>query len=92
VETLRTDDPSFVGPIRLLGRLGAGGMGRVYLGADAAAALVAVKVEPGGQRGGSLRWRLELPPSRSTATTGPVALADGSVAGGIGPVVHLISL
>ena len=44
METLRTDDPSYVGPIRLLGRLGAGGMGRVYLGVDEAGAQVAVKV------------------------------------------------
>ena len=43
-------------------------------------------------RDGTLRWRFELPPSPSTETTGPVALADGSVAVGIGPVVHLISL
>jgi outer membrane protein assembly factor BamB len=43
-------------------------------------------------RDGTLRWRLELPPSRSTATAGPVALVDGSVAVGIGPAVHLISL
>ncbi|MER5477340.1 serine/threonine protein kinase [Streptomyces sp. NPDC002734] len=29
---LREEDPHRVGPVRLLGRLGAGGMGRVYLG------------------------------------------------------------
>jgi outer membrane protein assembly factor BamB len=43
-------------------------------------------------RDGTLRWRLELPHSRSTARAGPVALADGSVAVGIGPAVHLIGL
>ncbi|WP_231157760.1 serine/threonine protein kinase [Streptomyces sp. CNZ748] len=31
-EPLRDDDPRRIGPIPLLGRLGAGGMGRVYLG------------------------------------------------------------
>ena len=32
VEPLTGDDPRFIGPIPLVGRLGAGGMGRVYLG------------------------------------------------------------
>ncbi|MES4833958.1 serine/threonine protein kinase, partial [Streptomyces anthocyanicus] len=31
-EPLEDDDPRRIGPIPLLGRLGAGGMGRVYLG------------------------------------------------------------
>lgn len=31
-EPLETDDPRRIGPIPLAGRLGAGGMGRVYLG------------------------------------------------------------
>ncbi|MEU5366400.1 serine/threonine-protein kinase [Streptomyces sp. NPDC005925] len=31
-EPLKDDDPSHIGPIPLLGRLGVGGMGRVYLG------------------------------------------------------------
>lgn len=31
-EPLRDEDPRRIGPIPLLGRLGAGGMGRVYLG------------------------------------------------------------
>ncbi|NUS28939.1 MAG: serine/threonine protein kinase, partial [Streptomyces sp.] len=32
VEPLTDDDPRVIGPIPLVGRLGAGGMGRVYLG------------------------------------------------------------
>ncbi|MFE0866302.1 hypothetical protein [Streptomyces rochei] len=31
MDTLRADDPRELGPYRLLRRLGAGGMGRVYL-------------------------------------------------------------
>ncbi|HEY7104227.1 MAG TPA: serine/threonine-protein kinase [Mycobacteriales bacterium] len=40
---LRRHDPASVGPYLLLGRLGAGAMGRVYLGRSAAGRLVAVK-------------------------------------------------
>lgn len=41
---LLSDDPRQIGPYMLLGRLGAGGMGRVYLGRSAGGHLVAVKV------------------------------------------------
>ncbi|EFC81168.1 protein kinase [Parafrankia sp. EUN1f] len=44
METLRTDDPVRIGPYQVVGRLGAGGMGRVYLGRTAAGSLAAVKV------------------------------------------------
>ncbi|MFJ4783978.1 bifunctional serine/threonine-protein kinase/ABC transporter substrate-binding protein [Streptomyces sp. NPDC088794] len=43
-EPLRPSDPSAVGGFRLLRRLGAGGMGVVYLGRSEAGALAAVKV------------------------------------------------
>uniref|UniRef100_UPI0020259E4F serine/threonine-protein kinase n=1 Tax=Frankia sp. CiP1_Cm_nod1 TaxID=2897160 RepID=UPI0020259E4F len=44
MQPLRSDDPTQVGPYRLVGRLGAGGMGRVYLGRSPAGRAVAVKV------------------------------------------------
>jgi eukaryotic-like serine/threonine-protein kinase len=44
MESLTSSDPVELGPYRLLGRPGAGGMGRVYAGASPTADTVAVKV------------------------------------------------
>lgn len=44
VEPLRSDDPTQIGGYTLRGRIGSGGMGRVYLGESPAGQQVAVKV------------------------------------------------
>ncbi|MFF5531952.1 serine/threonine-protein kinase [Streptomyces cinerochromogenes] len=44
MEPLRSDDPTHIGGYALRGRIGSGGMGRVYLGESPAGQLVAVKV------------------------------------------------
>ncbi|WP_067170896.1 serine/threonine-protein kinase [Microtetraspora niveoalba] len=41
---LQAGDPQFIGPYRLIRRLGAGGQGIVYLGTDPSGAAVAVKI------------------------------------------------
>ncbi|MHA7959508.1 serine/threonine-protein kinase [Streptomyces sp. L500] len=44
MQRLSEEDPQVIGAYRLLGRIGAGGMGRVYLGRSAGGRTVAVKV------------------------------------------------
>ncbi|MFD8595139.1 protein kinase [Kitasatospora sp. NPDC059646] len=78
-------DPRQVGPYTLVGRLGAGGMGAVYLGRSAAGRTVAVKVirpEVAEDAGFRQRFRLEVDAARrvSGAFTAPVVDADPEAA------------
>ena len=74
-------DPRYAGPYALVGKLGSGGMGAVYLGRSAGGRAVAVKVvrgelaEDGGFRE---RFRREIEAARavSGAFTAPVVDAD----------------
>ncbi|ONK16122.1 serine/threonine-protein kinase [Streptomyces sp. MP131-18] len=81
VEALTPEDPPAIGPYRLLGRLGAGGMGQVFLGRSHSGRMVAVKIvhgelarEPDFRR----RFRAEVEAARrvSGMWTAPVLDSD----------------
>ncbi len=81
VEPLRPWDPERIGGYLLLGRLGAGAMGRVYLGRSAAGRLVAVKTiraEFAEEPDFRTRFANEVTAARrvSGAFTAPVIAAD----------------
>ncbi|MFC9292589.1 protein kinase [Streptomyces sp. NPDC057011] len=81
LEPLDPSDPLRIGPYELLGRLGAGGMGAVYLGRSAGGRTVAVKLvrpELAADAGFRARFRAEVTAARavSGAFTAPVVDAD----------------
>ncbi len=74
-ESLRADHPSTVAGYRVAARLGAGGMGRVYLSHTQGGRPVVIKVvrpdladDPASGGGSAARWR---PPGWSGARTRP---------------------
>src|SRR2546423_5770866 len=78
-ETLRSWDPERSGPYVLLGRLGSGAMGQVYLGRSAAGRLVAVKtirVELAEEAGFRTRFAQEVAAARKVSGVYTAAVVD----------------
>ncbi|MEU5215068.1 serine/threonine-protein kinase [Streptomyces sp. NPDC020807] len=83
MEPLNAEDPVGIGPFRLIGRLGVGGMGRVFLARSAGGRTVAVKVvhaELAAQEEFRLRFAREVAALERVGGTGtaPVLGSDTS--------------
>jgi len=78
-DSLRRWDPEMIGPYVVLGRLGAGSMGQVYLGRSTAGRLVAVKtikVELAEEAGFRTRFAQEVAAARKVSGFFTPAVAD----------------
>ena len=78
-ESLRRWDPERIGPFTVLGRLGAGSMGQVYLGRSAAGRLVAIKtikVELAEEAGFRARFAREVAAARKVSGVFTAAVVD----------------
>jgi serine/threonine protein kinase len=83
-EELRPGDPRWIGPYRLTGRLGAGGMGEVFLGRSAGGWAVAVKVirpDLAADQEFRVRFRREVAAARSVSGLYTAAVADADTTG-----------
>jgi eukaryotic-like serine/threonine-protein kinase len=84
VGELQPGDPRSVGPYRLLGRLGSGGMGQVFLGRSAGGRLVAVKVirpDLGEEPGFRTRFAREVAAARNVSGLFTALVVDADVEG-----------
>jgi serine/threonine protein kinase len=83
VRALEADDPRSVGGYRILGRLGEGGMGRVYLARSTTGRSVALKVvhdEMAALPGFRARFEREVEVARRVSGAGTVPVVDAGVA------------
>ncbi|MER6201939.1 serine/threonine-protein kinase [Streptomyces sp. NPDC001586] len=83
MEALRDTDPAHIGAQALLARLGAGGMGQVYLGRSPGGRLVAIKVikeEITGHPEALARFRREAETVRAVRSAYTANLIDASLA------------
>ncbi|MEU1668710.1 serine/threonine-protein kinase [Streptomyces sparsogenes] len=82
MDALRPQDPQLIGRYALLGRLGVGGMGQVYLGRSPGGRLVAIKVirdEIVDHPDALARFRREVETVRAVRSAYTVALIDASL-------------
>jgi eukaryotic-like serine/threonine-protein kinase len=92
LDVLQSGDPRQIGPYRVVARLGAGGMGRVYLGLSPGGRKVAIKVigpELAERPGFRARFARELAAARKVSGTFTVPVVDGDPDG---PVPWLATL
>ena len=79
IKDLKAGDPVVVGPYKLLGRLGAGGMGQVYLAKSPGGRLVAIKLirpELAEDRGFRSRFADEIAAARNVSGIYTAAVVD----------------
>jgi eukaryotic-like serine/threonine-protein kinase len=79
IKDLRSSDPVSVGPYRLVGRLGAGGMGQVYLARSPGGRQVAIKVikpELAEEREFRVRFAREVAAARNVSGMFTAAVVD----------------